>query len=69
MRAETLEGCHILFSGLIPLDTKPETAEVWRSATMFGAKCHTELTGEVTHVVAAKVRVPFVLLIVPYENN
>ncbi|KAJ2918420.1 hypothetical protein MD484_g2018, partial [Candolleomyces efflorescens] len=54
MRAETLEGCHILFSGLIPLDTKPETAEVWRSATMFGAKCHTELTSEVTHVVAAK---------------
>ncbi|KAF6754350.1 hypothetical protein DFP72DRAFT_1170471 [Ephemerocybe angulata] len=54
IRAETLEGCHILFSGLIPLDMRPETAEIWRSATMFGAKCYTDLTHEITHVVAAK---------------
>ncbi|TEB38761.1 hypothetical protein FA13DRAFT_1808630 [Coprinellus micaceus] len=54
IRAETLEGCHILFSGLIPLDTKPETTEIWRQATMFGAKCYTELHHDITHVVAAK---------------
>ncbi|TFK26667.1 hypothetical protein FA15DRAFT_263986 [Coprinopsis marcescibilis] len=55
IRAETLEGCHILFSGLIPLDTNPESTEIWRSATMFGAVCHTELNSKITHVVAAKL--------------
>lgn len=55
MRAETLKDVHILFSSVIPLDTKPEATEIWRVANMFGAKCHTELSNEVTHVVAAKV--------------
>ena len=47
---------HILFSSVIPLDTNPEATEIWRMALMFGAKCSTELTADVTHVVAAKVR-------------
>ncbi|KAJ7629561.1 hypothetical protein B0H17DRAFT_1109791 [Mycena rosella] len=51
---EVLEGVHILFSSVIPLDTNPEATEIWRMALMFGAKCSTELTAEVTHVVAAK---------------
>ncbi|KAH6917087.1 hypothetical protein BKA70DRAFT_1382097 [Coprinopsis sp. MPI-PUGE-AT-0042] len=55
IRTEALEGCHILFSGLIPLDTRPDTTDIWRSATMFGARCYTELSKEVTHVVAAKL--------------
>ncbi|KAJ7642847.1 hypothetical protein B0H17DRAFT_960034 [Mycena rosella] len=54
IRGEVLEGVHILFSSVIPLDTNPEATEIWRMALMFGAKCSTELTAEVTHVVAAK---------------
>jgi RNA polymerase II subunit A-like phosphatase len=56
IRAEVFEGVHILFSSVIPLDTNPEATEIWRMARMFGAKCSTELTADVTHVVAAKVR-------------
>lgn len=56
MRSETLKDIHILFSSVIPLDTKPEATEIWRVANMFGAKCYTELSDAVTHVVAAKVR-------------
>lgn len=54
LRSEVLEGVHILFSSVIPLDTKPETTEIWRMAHMFGARCSTELTSDITHVVAAK---------------
>ena len=52
---DTLEGCHILFSSVIPLDTRPEVTEIWKTAHAFGAKCYTELSGRITHVVAAKV--------------
>ena len=55
LRSDVFEGVHILFSSVIPLDTKPETTEVWRMAHMFGAYCSTELTNDITHVVAAKV--------------
>ncbi|KAI6047826.1 hypothetical protein EDC04DRAFT_2863998 [Pisolithus marmoratus] len=54
MRERTLEGAHILFSSVIPLDTQPDTTEVWKVACMFGAKCYQELAACVTHVVAAK---------------
>lgn len=54
IRTEVLEGVHILFSSVIPLDTKPESTEIWRMAHMFGARCSTELTADITHVVAAK---------------
>ncbi|OBZ79019.1 RNA polymerase II subunit A C-terminal domain phosphatase [Grifola frondosa] len=47
-------GLHILFSSVIPLDTRPEATEVWRTAHAFGAKCYTELSSNITHVVAAK---------------
>ncbi|KAJ3559573.1 hypothetical protein NP233_g11231 [Leucocoprinus birnbaumii] len=55
IRSEVLAGVHIVFSGVIPLDTPQETTEFWKLAHMFGAKCHTDLTSEVTHVVTAKV--------------
>ncbi|KAF8665249.1 hypothetical protein AX16_000271 [Volvariella volvacea WC 439] len=54
IRANVLSGVHVLFSSVIPLDIKPESTEIWRVAHMFGAKCYTELTNEITHVVAAK---------------
>ena len=64
MRSDTLKDVHILFSSVIPLDTKPESTEIWRVAHMFGAKCYTELSSLITHVVAAKVKrsniVPYV---------
>ncbi|KAF8628253.1 hypothetical protein AX15_004028 [Amanita polypyramis BW_CC] len=54
IRTEVLAGVHVLFSSVIPLDTRPETTEIWRMALMFGARCSTELNNEVTHVVSAK---------------
>ncbi|KZT74927.1 hypothetical protein DAEQUDRAFT_720113 [Daedalea quercina L-15889] len=54
MRMDTLDGCHILFSSVIPLDTRPEATEIWKTAHAFGAKCYTELSNRITHVVAAK---------------
>ncbi|KAI0363753.1 hypothetical protein BV20DRAFT_1039761 [Pilatotrama ljubarskyi] len=54
IRMQTFEGCHILFSSVIPLDTRPEATEIWKTAHAFGAKCYTELAPRVTHVVAAK---------------
>ncbi|KAJ7771856.1 hypothetical protein B0H16DRAFT_1514996 [Mycena metata] len=54
IRSQVFDGVHILFSSVIPLDTNPEATEIWRMARMFGAKVTTELTADVTHVVAAK---------------
>ncbi|KAI0931282.1 hypothetical protein AcW1_001269 [Taiwanofungus camphoratus] len=54
MRVATLEGVHILFSSVIPLDTRPEATDIWKTAHAFGAKCYTELSSRITHVVAAK---------------
>lgn len=54
MRAETLSGCTLVFSSVIPLDLPPERAELWRLATSFGAICRKTLTKDVTHLVAAK---------------
>ena len=55
LRLQTFDGLHILFSSVIPLDTRPETTDIWNLAEAFGASCHSELTSEVTHLVAAKV--------------
>ncbi|KAI0684753.1 hypothetical protein BC835DRAFT_1523744 [Cytidiella melzeri] len=54
LRLNTLQGTHILFSSVIPLDTRPESTEIWRTAHAFGAKCYTELNRQITHVVAGK---------------
>ncbi|GJJ09456.1 hypothetical protein Clacol_003679 [Clathrus columnatus] len=54
IRKETLAGTHIVFSSVIPLNVEASTSEIWRTAEVFGATCHTSLTPEVTHVVAAK---------------
>ncbi|KAG8885349.1 Carboxy-terminal domain (CTD) phosphatase [Tulasnella sp. 331] len=54
MKAETLVGVHILFSSVIPLGTPPSQSDAWRYASDFGARCHTQLSDDVTHVVTAK---------------
>lgn len=59
-RLQTFDGLHILFSSVIPLDTRPETTDIWNLAEAFGASCHTELSSKITHLVAAKVH-PFIL--------
>ena len=56
LRLQTFDGLHVLFSSVIPLDTRPETTDIWNLAEAFGASCHTELSSEVTHLVAAKVQ-------------
>lgn len=47
-------GCKLLFSGLIPLETEPNTNTFWRVAEESGAECTTELDQSVTHVVAGR---------------
>ncbi|KAL9934006.1 hypothetical protein V8E36_007088 [Tilletia maclaganii] len=54
MKARVLRGCHIVFSGVVPLGQQLETSEPWRMATEFGARCHRDLTSSVTHLVAAR---------------
>ncbi|KAK7465542.1 CTD phosphatase Fcp1 [Stygiomarasmius scandens] len=54
IRSEVFKGVNLLFSSVIPLDTRPESTEIWRMAVMFGAKCSVELASDITHVVAAK---------------
>ncbi|TBU49309.1 hypothetical protein BD309DRAFT_947794 [Dichomitus squalens] len=54
IRMDTLAGVHILFTGVIPLNQRPETAEIWKTATAFGAQCHTDLGKHITHVVTNK---------------
>ncbi|KAK7686709.1 hypothetical protein QCA50_010309 [Cerrena zonata] len=54
IRMNTLRDVHILFSSVIPLDTRPESTEIWRTAEAFGATCYTILNKRITHVVAAK---------------
>lgn len=50
-----LGGVCILFSSVIPQHTKPSSHEYWQRAESMGARCVTEFSAEVTHVVA---RVP-----------
>ncbi|KAH9913331.1 uncharacterized protein BXZ73DRAFT_92977 [Epithele typhae] len=54
MRMATLEGVHLLFTSVIPLETRPETSEIWKTATAFGAQCYTEISSRLTHVVTNK---------------
>ncbi|KAI9469957.1 MAG: hypothetical protein EXX96DRAFT_612426 [Benjaminiella poitrasii] len=53
LKSNILQDCHILFSGVIPLQFRPEDSSIWKIAASFGATCLKELTGKVTHLVAA----------------
>lgn len=55
LKKKVLEGVHIVFSGLIPQQQALESSIYWQVAETFGAICSPDLTGNVTHVVAAKV--------------
>lgn len=56
IKQNVLKDCALVFSGVIPLHYRPQDASIWRMATSFGANCLEELTGKVTHLVAANVR-------------
>ncbi|GAN04908.1 conserved hypothetical protein [Mucor ambiguus] len=53
IKRNVLKDCTFVFSGVIPLHYRPQDATIWKMATAFGATCLEELTGKVTHLVAA----------------
>lgn len=55
IKRNVLKDCTLVFSGVIPLHYRPQDATIWKMATAFGATCLEELTGKVTHLVAANV--------------
>ncbi|ORY93174.1 HAD-like domain-containing protein [Syncephalastrum racemosum] len=54
MKKKVLEGVHIVFTGLIPQHQTLSSSAIWQLAESFGATCLPDLTGNVTHVVAAR---------------
>ncbi|KAI7853872.1 hypothetical protein BDC45DRAFT_510322 [Circinella umbellata] len=54
MKKRVLDDIHIVFSGLIPQQQTLSDSMYWRLAESFGAVCLPDLTGNVTHVIAAK---------------
>eukprot|EP00123_Amoebidium_parasiticum_P006794 comp17661_c0_seq1/m.17454 comp17661_c0_seq1/g.17454 ORF comp17661_c0_seq1/g.17454 comp17661_c0_seq1/m.17454 type:complete len:779 (-) comp17661_c0_seq1:302-2638(-) len=55
VRWEVLQGCRIVFSGIIPTDTKSkDTHDLWLMAMNYGAECQEDVTEGVTHVVARR---------------
>lgn len=53
LRGRTLRGCRIVFSGLIPKNTRPEDSPLWIKAQKFGACCFRELDPTTTHLVTS----------------
>ncbi|KAI9031939.1 hypothetical protein CLU79DRAFT_730794 [Phycomyces nitens] len=54
MKSRILKGLYLVFSGVIPLHQEPSQSWLWQLAKSFGADCGQELTGKVTHLIAAK---------------
>ncbi|CUA76285.1 hypothetical protein RSOLAG22IIIB_06191 [Rhizoctonia solani] len=54
IKRRVLQGTHILFSSVIPMNVDPTLSEYWRQSEAFGARCHAKLGPDITHVVAAK---------------
>uniref|UniRef100_A0A1I7T199 RNA polymerase II subunit A C-terminal domain phosphatase n=1 Tax=Caenorhabditis tropicalis TaxID=1561998 RepID=A0A1I7T199_9PELO len=53
-RKKVLDGCVIVFSGIVPTGEKLERTDIYRLCDQFGAKILPEVTDEVTHVVGAR---------------
>lgn len=55
-RRESLRGCVICFTGVIPIGTrKPKHNALWRIATKLGAEVTQEITPETTHLLGVGV--------------
>ncbi|XP_055822893.1 RNA polymerase II C-terminal domain phosphatase-like 4 isoform X2 [Solanum dulcamara] len=52
VRKEILEGCKIVFTGVIPIQCQPENHHYWKLAEQLGATFSTEVDESVTHVVS-----------------
>ncbi|KAL0491506.1 RNA polymerase II C-terminal domain phosphatase [Acrasis kona] len=58
LKSRVLEGCHIVFSGLIPLSIQANQSFIWRVAEEYGAQCYEEVSSHITHVIATKKQTP-----------
>jgi RNA polymerase II subunit A C-terminal domain phosphatase len=54
IKRAVLEGCKIVFTGVIPLGERQQEADIWKIAEEFGAKCLLSVSSAVTHLIAAK---------------
>lgn len=55
LKQDVLQGVHLAFSSVWPMDAIPDQQDAWKLAEQFGAQCYTKLTPRVTHLVAAKL--------------
>ncbi|KAF0984225.1 hypothetical protein FDP41_007402 [Naegleria fowleri] len=53
-KKDILRGKHIVFSGVIPLQQDPKQHPAWRIAQDLGATCYTDISPNVTHLVAGR---------------
>nr|XP_019010141.1 uncharacterized protein I206_04609 [Kwoniella pini CBS 10737]OCF48922.1 hypothetical protein I206_04609 [Kwoniella pini CBS 10737] len=53
LKSKVLEGCNLVFSGLIPQAVNPETTDIWQTAETFGALCSLSVHPRITHCVTA----------------
>ncbi|SCU97254.1 LADA_0H05292g1_1 [Lachancea dasiensis] len=51
MKTEVLNGCHFVFSGLIPLGTDVRQSDIALWTNMFGARTSSDIDENTTHVV------------------
>jgi len=54
IKASVLDGYHIVFSGVIPLNVPAHKSEPWAQAEMFGAVPSTDVTPYTTHCVVGR---------------
>ncbi|KAJ3196674.1 Carboxy-terminal domain (CTD) phosphatase [Irineochytrium annulatum] len=54
MKRRVLDGCSLVFSGVIPIGCDPMRHDVWNVAKAYGAECSVDLEDTTTHLVAAK---------------
>jgi len=66
MRHKVLGGKNILFSSVIPLNQDPYTTDIWNLTILFGGNPYTAVKPELTHVVAGKVIITYMLYIIFY---
>lgn len=51
IKSKVFNGCHFVFSGLIPLETDVNKADIVLWTNMFGASTSADITYETTHVI------------------
>lgn len=57
IRAQVLAGCHVVFSGIFPLQIEPAklpNTKIWKTTELFGATVSLDITEHTTHLIAVK---------------